>query len=651
MTGAADIAGEIWRRESARIVAGLARLLAGDVGLAEELAQDALVAALEQWPESGVPDNPGAWLTTVARRRAIDALRKIERRERGHAEIAHALRTGDPEEIDLPDSDTLDDDVLRLMVVSCHPVLAPESRVALTLRVVAGLRTDEIARAFLVAESTVAQRIVRAKRALAANRVPFEVPAGPERTARLASVMDVLYLVFNEGYAATGGDDWLRPALCDEAVRLARMLAGMAPDSAEAHGLLALMELQHSRRDARVGPDGAPVLLQDQDRSRWNADRIRAGFTALVRARQTGAPAGPYVLQAAIAACHARARSDADTDWGQIAALYELLIRAAPSPVVALNRAVAVARARGSEEGLRLTEPLLSEPALARYPLLFGTRGDLLARLGRVTEARREFERAAGLTASTPERDVWLRRAAELPRAASYEGPSLGAAAERFLDRPDLRPGTARSYGQTLGRLRRALGDDLPLTELSPEAVAGVFAETWPRAAPATWNRHRAAVRAFAAWAGTGPLDRFLDRRWAPRGRVRPLSPDQVTELVEREATALRERVFWRLLHESGASAAEVLALDVDDLDLEARRAGQDAITWSGGTSELLAELIAGRVRGPVFLADRRPGPGRPRRPHDLCPHTGRGRLSYPRAALLFKRASGGATLRALSGA
>jgi RNA polymerase sigma factor (sigma-70 family) len=651
MTGAVDAVGEIWRRESARIVAGLARILAGDVGLAEELAQDALVAALEQWPVDGVPDNPGAWLTTVARRRAVDTFRRLERRDRGHAELAHDLRTTPAAEIELADPEELDDDVLRLMVVSCHPVLTPEARVALTLRVVAGLRTDEIARAYLVTEATVAQRIVRAKRALAASQVPFEVPTGPERAARLASVMEVLYLVFNEGYAATGGTDWLRPALCDEAIRLAQMLCGLAPESAEAHGLLGLMLLQHSRQAARVAPDGTPVLLHDQDRDRWDRDRIRAGFAALLRARQTGAPPGPYVLQGAIAACHARARSADDTDWTQIAGLYELLLRAAPSPVVALNRAVAVANSRGPAEGLRLIEQLLDEPALSRYPLLPGTRGDLLARLGRTAAARAEFERAASLTSSEPERAVWLRRAAELsPAAPRPDGRGLAAAVAAFLARPGLSPETVRKYGQTLDRLRGALGDGLPLAALTPQAVAGVFVTEWSRAAPATWNRHRAALRAFASWAGTGPLDGSLDRRAVPRGRVAPMAAERIAALASRSDVPLRERVFWRLLHESRASARDVLALDVADLDLPAARAGDGRIAWTPATSALLADLISGRARGPVFLADRRPGPGRPRPPGDLCPVTGRGRLSYPRAEYLFKRASGGATLRMLAG-
>ncbi|MGI5126561.1 RNA polymerase sigma factor [Pseudonocardia sp. CA-107938] len=634
-----DVVGRIWREESARIVAGLARLLAGDVGLAEELAQDALVAALEQWPTAGVPDNPAAWLTTVARRRAVDMLRRRSRADAGYAELAH--RPSDDPEPEPPDPDEVADDVLRLMVVSCHPVLTREARIALTLRVVAGLRTDEIARAFLVSEQTVAQRIARAKRALAAAQVPFEVPSGAERAARLASVTDVLYLVFNEGYAATGGDDWLRPALCDEAIRLAGMLAELAPDAAEVHGLLALMQLQHSRQSARVDAAGVPVLLQDQDRTRWDASRIRAGFAALLRARAAGGPPGPYVLQAAIAACHAGAPTAADTDWPQIVGLYELLLRIVPSPVVALNRAVAVSMVDGPEAGLRLIEPLRAEPALARYALLPGTRGELLARAGRTAEARAEFRRAADLTESGPECAVWLDRATALgpdPRS----GPSLDAAVTAFLER--CRPSTARSYAQTWHRIRRDLGADLPVADLTAEAVARVLVAAWSGVAAATWNRHRAAVRAFAAWAGTGPLDTMLERRPVPRRSTSALPSTRVGELVG--GAALRERVLWRLVHVSGAPATAVLALDVDQLDLVAHRAGD--LRWDAATSALLARLVGDRRRGPVFLADRRPGPGRPRPAADLCPETGRGRLSYPRAEYLFKQASGGATLRSL---
>jgi RNA polymerase sigma factor, sigma-70 family len=637
-----DVVGEVWRAESARIVAGLARLLAGDVGLAEELAQDALVAALEQWPATGVPENPAAWLTTVARRRAVDALRRRARTDRGRAELARRLQE-EPQEV-LPDpGGELTDDVLRLMVVACHPVLDPQARVALTLRVVAGFPTAEIARAFLLPEPVIVRRISRAKRALAVAQVPFEVPEGPERAARLASVSDVLYLVFNEGYAATGGSDWLRPALCDEAIRLARMLADLAPDSAEVHGLLALMELQHSRRAARVDADGVPILLQDQDRSLWDADRIRAGFTALLRARGAGGPPGPYVLQAAIAACHARARTAAETDWRQIAGIYELLVRVQPSPVVALNRAVAVSMVEGPDAGLRLVEPLLAEPALARYALLPGTRGELLARAGRVADARAEFRRAAELTASGPERTVWERRAAALgPQRPA--GPALGPAVTEFL--AGCSPSTARSYAQTLHRLRRDLGPDLPVADLTAQAVARVVTTAWADAAAATWNRHRAAVRAFAAWAGVPGLDALLPRRAAPRRRTRPLPVDRLALAVEN--APLRERALWQLLRVSGAPVSAVLALDVEDLDLTAHRAG--GIRWDAATSALLAELVGGRRRGPVFLAARRPGPGRPRAPADLCPETGRGRLSYPRAEYLFKQASGGATLRSLRG-
>lgn len=378
----------VWKMESARIVAGLVRMI-GDVGLAEELAQDAVLTALEQWPEAGVPDNPGAWLMAVAKRRAVDHLRREERRDRGQELLAHDLTTRPDEgERDVDEVvDALDgeigDDVLRLMFVSCHPVLSTEARVALTLRLIGGLRTDEIARAFLVSESAVAQRIVRAKRALADAHVPFEVPSGPERAARLSSVLEVIYLVFNEGYSATAGDDLMRPSLCLEALRLGRLLADLAPDEAEVHGLVALMELQQSRSAARTGPSGEPVVLHEQNRGRWDPLLIRRGFAALLRARQAGGPLGPYVLQAAIAACHARAATPEETDWPQIAALYEALVRVLPTPVVQLNRAVALAMAHGPRAGLTLVDTLTGEPALKGYHLLPAVRGDLLARLGR----------------------------------------------------------------------------------------------------------------------------------------------------------------------------------------------------------------------------------------------------------------------------
>ncbi|HVW42553.1 MAG TPA: RNA polymerase sigma factor [Amycolatopsis sp.] len=397
----------VWRIESARIVGALTRLVR-DVGLAEELAQDALVAALEQWPESGVPANPGAWLMTVAKRRAVDHLRRAVTLERKQEELGR-IETQDGE----LEPDDVGDDVLRLMFMACHPVLSREARVALTLRLVGGLTTGEIARAYLVAESTIAQRIVRSKRLLAREHVPFEVPSGDQLAPRLASVLEVVYLVFNEGYSATAGQDWMRPALCDEALRLGRILAALAPKEAEAHGLIALMEIQASRARARVGRDGEPILLMDQNRALWDRLLIRRGLAALERAEELGGMRGPYTVQAAIAACHARAVTPQDTDWVRIAALYHVLGRLTPSPVVELNRAVALSRAFGPEVALELVDQLAAEPALREYHLLPSVRGDLLARLGRRPEARAEFERAAALTHNSRERAVLLRRAAE----------------------------------------------------------------------------------------------------------------------------------------------------------------------------------------------------------------------------------------------
>jgi RNA polymerase sigma factor (sigma-70 family) len=402
----------VWRIEQARLIAGLARMVR-DVGLAEELAQDALVAALERWPVSGIPDNPGAWLMATAKHRAIDRLRRSKLIARKHVELGHEL-DGQPETPDLDAAldDDIGDDLLRLMFTACHPVLATEARVALTLRLLGGLTTEEIARAFLVPEPTVAQRIVRAKRTLAEARVPFEVPRGGDRAARLSSVLGVIYLVFNEGYTATAGDDWMRPQLCEEALRLGRILAELAPDEPEVHGLSALMEIQASRARARVGPSGEPILLLEQDRARWDQLLIRRGLAALDRAERLGVPHGSYALQAAIAACHARARSGAETDWARIAALYEALAQLAPSPVVELNRAVAVAMAFGPAAGLALADALTSEPSLAGYHLLPAVRGDLLAKLGRFEEARAECERAASLTRNARERELLLERAA-----------------------------------------------------------------------------------------------------------------------------------------------------------------------------------------------------------------------------------------------
>jgi RNA polymerase sigma factor (sigma-70 family) len=405
----------IWRIESPRLIGGLTRMVR-DVGLAEDLAQDALVRALETWPESGVPDNPGAWLTATARNRAIDLLRRDQRLHRKQEELAIeigvqlAMGASDFDAV----GDEIGDDLLGLMFLCCHPVLSTEARVALTLRLLGGLTTPEIARAFLVPEATVAQRIVRAKKTLSAARVPFEVPSGDELTARLGSVLEVVYLVFNEGYAATAGDDWLRPELCQEALRLGRVLAGLAPREVEVHGLVALMEIQASRARARVGAGGAPVLLLDQDRARWDRLLIARGLAALERAEALRRPFGPYALQAAIAACHARAARADDTDWIRIAALYDALAQLAPSPIVELNRAVALSMAFGPEAGLELVDALSDEPALAGYHLLPSVRGDLLARLGRTDEARAEVLRAAAMTANAAERELLLRRAAAL---------------------------------------------------------------------------------------------------------------------------------------------------------------------------------------------------------------------------------------------
>ena len=403
----------VWRIESARVIAGLARIV-GDVGLAEELAQDALVAALEQWPESGVPDNPGAWLMATGKHRAIDLLRRRERLERKQEELGREIEAR-PElaapDLDAAIDDDIGDDLLRLVFTACHPVLSTEARVALTLRLLGGLKTEEIARAFLVPESTVAQRIVRAKRTLAETHVPFEVPAKDELPARLSSVLEVIYLVFNEGYSATAGEDWMRPALCEDALRLGRILAELVPNEPEVHGLVALMEIQASRSRARVGPSGEPVLLLDQDRGRWDQLLIRRGFAALERADKLGGGLGPYALQAAIAACHARARTPEETDWERIAALYDALAQLAPSPVVELNRAVAFAMAFGPAAGLELVDELTSEPSLEGYYLLPSVRGDLLAKLGRFDEAHTEFERAASLTRNARERRLLLERA------------------------------------------------------------------------------------------------------------------------------------------------------------------------------------------------------------------------------------------------
>jgi len=415
----------VWRIESPRLIAGLARIVR-DVGLAEDLAQDALVAALEQWPESGVPRNPGAWLMATAKHRAIDLLRRNKRLERKHEELGYeieAQRERAAADLDAALDDDVGDDLLRLMFAACHPVLSTEARVALTLRLLGGLTTEEIARAFFVSDPTIAQRIVRAKRTLAEERVPFEVPRGAERAARLSSVLEVIYLVFNEGYTATAGDDWMRPALCEDALRLGRILAELVPQEPEVHGLVALMEIQASRSRARVGPSGGPIVLFDQNRALWDQLLIRRGFAALERAEKLGGARGPYALQAAIAACHARARTPEETDWAQIAALYETLTQVAPSPVVGLNRAVAVAMAFGPAAGLELVDAVTSEPSLEKYHLLPSVRGDLLAKLGRFDEARLEFARAASLTRNARERELLLDRAAACARGSASLEP------------------------------------------------------------------------------------------------------------------------------------------------------------------------------------------------------------------------------------
>ena len=412
----------VWRIESARIIAGVARIV-GDVGQAEDLAQDALVAALETWPRSGVPDNPGAWLMTAAKNRAIDLLRRDKRLELKHQQLGHELEA--QREMAVPDldrglDDEVGDDLLRLVFTACHPVLSTEARVALTLRLLGGLTTDEIARAFLIPLPAMAQRIVRAKKTLAEARVPFEVPRGAELAARLASVLEVVYLIFNEGYSATAGDEWLRPALCEDALRLGRILAELAPGEAEVHGLVALMEIQASRSRARVGPSGEPILLLDQNRGRWDQLLIRRGLAALQRAERLGGAAGPYALQAAIVACHARARSPEETDWARIVEIYGALARIAPSPVIELNRAVAVGMASGPAAALELVDPLTALPALKAYHLLPSVRGDLLFKLGRFPEAKAEFERAAALTRNGRERDLLLKRAAACVESSTH---------------------------------------------------------------------------------------------------------------------------------------------------------------------------------------------------------------------------------------
>jgi len=411
----------VWRIESARLIAGLARIVR-DVGIAEELAQDALVTALEKWPESGIPDNPGAWLMATAKHRAIDHFRRNKLLERKHEALGRELKSQQDSAManfEIPEPDHIEDDLLRLVFVSCHPVLSTDARVALTLRLLGGLTTTEIARAFLAPEPTIAQRIVRAKRTLTEARVPFEVPSGPDRAARLSSVLEVIYLIFNEGYAATAGEDWMRPGLCEDALRLGRILAGLVPHEPEVHGLVALMEIQASRVRARVSPTGEPILLLDQDRTRWDHVLIRHGLSELARAEALGGTLGPYALQAAIAACHARASTADQTDWPRIAALYDALAQLTPSPVVELNRAVAVSMAFGPAAGLEIIDVLMNEPSLKSYHLLPTVRGDLLDKLGRFAEAQSEFTRAAKLTQNARERTLLLDRAAKSAAAAN----------------------------------------------------------------------------------------------------------------------------------------------------------------------------------------------------------------------------------------
>jgi RNA polymerase sigma factor (sigma-70 family) len=614
-----------WRLESARIIAGLTRLV-HDVGRAEEFAQDALVAALRQWPRTGIPDNPAAWLMTTAKRRAIDDIRRAERFERRRERFA-AETTGEP----------VRDDILRLTFLTCHPLLPPPERIALTLRLVAGLTPEEIARAFLTHPARINQRVAAAKRRLTEAGASLDDSTMEER---LPSVLDVVYLIFNEGYSATAGEDLVRADLCLQALRLGRMIAELAQDESEVHGLVALMELQASRTAARTGPSGAPVRLEEQDRSRWDPLLIRRGFAAMLRARDLGGPPGTYLLQAAIAASHARARRAGETDWTQIAALYDVLVRLQPTPIVRLNRAVAVGRARGAAEALALVDSLVDDPALRDYHLLPSVRGDLLARLGRDAEARLEFERAAALTANASEQAYLRRRAGELPAVAAA-GTTLGEAVREFLGRDDLGSATRRSYGQTLHRLCRSLGEQFPLDAVTPDRVASACRTAWGQVAPATWNRHRAAVRSFADWAALGHLASGLDRR--PQKSTHDGSGGApALEALWRSAAPLRERTLWRLLYESGAPVTAVLSLNVEDLDVADRRArtGRHWITWRSGAATLLSELTADRRRGPLFLTGRRPGPAAARGPSERCPETGRQRLSYERAEYLFKQAT-----------
>jgi RNA polymerase sigma factor (sigma-70 family) len=626
----------VWKLESARIIAGLTKLV-HDVGRAEEFAQDALVAALEQWPRSGVPDNPAAWLMTTARRRAIDDIRRATRfaeiAETSVALSAPPSADADPGGLEEPTGD----DVLRLVLLTCHPLLPATERVALTLRLVAGLTATEIARAFLTNEAQINQRIGTAKKRLADAGVALDEPVVEER---LASVLGVLYLIFNEGYSATAGDELIRADLCREALRLGRMLAELVPTEPEVHGLVALMEIQASRTAARTDTSGQPIRLEEQNRALWDPLLIRRGFTAMLRARDLGRPPGPYVLQAAIAVTHAQARRASDTDWAQIASLYDALVVLLPTPVVRLNRAVAVGRACGSAAGLALVDELADDASLRDYHLLPSVRGDLLVRLGRGAEARREFERAAAMASNDAERAFLLRRASALPTSVQT-GPSLGEAVSAFLDRAELGSGTRRSYAQTLQRLSRTIGASAMLTVVDPAQVERAITTAFGQTAPKTWNRHRSALRSFAAWSGHDELASRVERRPEVSAPVVPIPAGSLTLLWARDLPA-RERAMWLLILESSAPVMAVLALDVLDLDVHAGRAqaGRHVVSFSpdGAAATVLPTVIAGRSRGPLFLTDRRPGPAAAGPATDRCPETGRQRLSYERAEYLFKR-------------
>ncbi|MCE7003786.1 sigma-70 family RNA polymerase sigma factor [Kibdelosporangium philippinense] len=624
MTDAHRAVDAVWKLEAAKIIGGLTRMV-HDVGLAEELAQDALVAALEQWPESGVPANPGAWLMAIAKRRAIDHIRRAKLAQSKQAQGKQADLVGEDDE------PPQDDDVLRLMFITCDPILPAGDRAALTLRLLGGLSPAEIARALLTSEQNITQRIAKAKRTLAAKP--------RTKAAEIPAVLEVTYLIFNEGYSATSGDDLMRPGLCLEALRLGRMLTTLAPREAEVHGLVALMEIQASRQAARTGPRGEPIPLPEQDRGRWDPLLIRRGFTAMLRARDIGGTPGPYVLQAAIAVCHAQAKSAQDTEWVQICNLYTALVRLVPTPVVQLNRAVAFGKAYGPEAGLAMVDRLLDDPTLRDYHFLPSVRGDLLEQLGRCFDARLEYERAASLTKNAAERAFLLRRAESI--VLEVVGPTLGEATVEFLSRTDLDAATLRSYGQTLHRLCRTLGEQLPIASLNSDQVVRFFVTVWGKAAPKTWNRHRSAIRTFGAWAGLSGLDAGLERRTEPPARARNLQPARL-DMVWRLDAGIRERTLWRLLHESGAAVTTVLSLNVEDIEFSQRRAraGRTWVTWRSATAKLLPELLAGRTRGPVFLAERKSVPARMPSAADLCPETGRGRLSYPRAEYLFKQAT-----------